>query len=329
MSTESHNHSPDRPDWHAVDRYIAGEGEPAEWEAMAKRLASHADEAALLNEFVDRVTGPEAPPVDPAKRWSALAAELRIGTDSNTGIAHPARHIAQRRAGIRVTSWIGAAVLLIAGIYAFNGMPAVSSVKQSRIYTTSAAQRANITLSDGSNVTLAPSTTLRVTGREIELNGEALFIVSHKNETPFTVKTGNTVTKVLGTMFSVRRYADDEQVRVAVAEGKVSVNDVVLTNGDIALSGNKVDVQHDAERVLSILSFAQGRLAIDDETLAHAAPQIGRWLDLEIHFDRESGARRLSTVLHQETPSQALEDISRLVRAKYVRKGRVVTFTAD
>lgn len=223
-------------------------------------------------------------------------------------------------------------ILPVFAVIAVKYFPTNRPTLQTKTYRTANSQRATIEFTDGSTVTLAPATTLRVTGvtnRTIDLTGEALFTVSHKNNQPFIVKTGNTVTRVLGTTFSIRKYADDKQTRVAVAEGKVAVQSTILTNGDIAISGSSVTVQHDAERVLALLSFAQGRLLINDERLSQAATQLSRWLDLDIRFDSAAGSRRLSTVLQQETPSQALEDIARLTRTRYTRSGRVVTFSVD
>lgn len=199
---------------------------------------------------------------------------------------------------------------------------------QTKTYTTAPGQRANITLADGSTITLAPATTMHVTGRNVELQGEALFTVTQHKDNPFTVRTSTTITRVLGTMFGIRKYADDKETRVAVANGKVAVGeDATLAAGDVAITTpTGVRVQHDAERVLSLLSFAQGRLTIDDEPLAGAAPQISRWFGLEIRFDGQAATRRLSTVLQQETPGQALDDIARLTRTRYLRQGQVVTF---
>ena len=84
-------------------------------------------------------------------------------------------------------------------------------------------------LPDDSRVTLQSGGTLRYSTalagprREVYLEGEAFFQV-HKNPArPFLVFTSQVVTTVLGTSFDVKSYPGGAQARVAVREGKVSV----------------------------------------------------------------------------------------------------------
>jgi transmembrane sensor len=59
--------------------------------------------------------------------------------------------------------------------------------------------------------------------REVTLNGEAFFDVKHDNMHPFIIKTGNVLTKVLGTSFNVKAYDNAERAEVSVVTGKVLV----------------------------------------------------------------------------------------------------------
>ena len=88
--------------------------------------------------------------------------------------------------------------------------------------------RSSVVLSDGTKVILNAGTTLSypaafVSGqREVKVNGEAFFEVSHDKEHPFIVSAENVKVKVLGTKFNVKAY-DDEYIEVTLAEGKVGV----------------------------------------------------------------------------------------------------------
>lgn len=89
--------------------------------------------------------------------------------------------------------------------------------------------RSAVVLSDGTKVILNADTTLSypaafVSGqREVKVNGEAFFEVSHDKEHPFIVSAENVKVKVLGTKFNVKAYDDDDNIEVTLAEGKVGV----------------------------------------------------------------------------------------------------------
>lgn len=85
-------------------------------------------------------------------------------------------------------------------------------------------------LSDGTIIWLKPQSEIvypktfaNTRLREVTLNGEAFFDVKHDNEHPFIIKTGNVLTKVLGTSFNVKAYDNSERAEVSVITGKVLV----------------------------------------------------------------------------------------------------------
>src|SRR5690606_17105630 len=66
--------------------------------------------------------------------------------------------------------------------------------------------------------------------RVVELEGEAYFEVSEWPSAadqlaniPFIVKTRGQEVEVLGTQFNISAYADDEEVKTTLVEGKVNV----------------------------------------------------------------------------------------------------------
>jgi transmembrane sensor len=86
-----------------------------------------------------------------------------------------------------------------------------------------------ITLSDGSSVLLKPNSKLSYpkifTGntRKVFLSGEAFFEISKNPKKPFYVYANEIVTKVVGTSFRIKAYADLPNVEVIVRTGKVKV----------------------------------------------------------------------------------------------------------
>lgn len=89
--------------------------------------------------------------------------------------------------------------------------------------------RSSIVLSDGTRVILNAGTTLSYPAafvssqREVKVNGEAFFEVSHDKDHPFIVSAENVKVKVLGTKFNVKAYKEDDHIEVTLTEGKVGV----------------------------------------------------------------------------------------------------------
>ena len=89
--------------------------------------------------------------------------------------------------------------------------------------------RSSVVLSDGTKVILNAGTTLSyptafVSGqREVKVNGEAFFEVSHDKEHPFIVSTSKYQVKAVGTSFNVYDYQDSPQFEAALLNGKVEV----------------------------------------------------------------------------------------------------------
>src|SRR5690606_1488289 len=87
-----------------------------------------------------------------------------------------------------------------------------------------------ITLSDGSQVWLNESSTIRYPEhfekdkREVLLSGEACFDVGPDKKRPFVVKTSKVTTRVLGTSFNVNAYQKEPQTKVTVETGRVAVS---------------------------------------------------------------------------------------------------------
>ena len=95
---------------------------------------------------------------------------------------------------------------------------------------TVAAQRATVTLADGSRVELNARTRLAVTmrrdSRRVRLErGEAAFTVTHDPARPFFVETAAGTVRVTGTVFDVRA-APSGKLEVTVVEGRVAVRPV-------------------------------------------------------------------------------------------------------
>jgi transmembrane sensor len=86
-----------------------------------------------------------------------------------------------------------------------------------------------VVLSDGTSIILQPHTVLEYPKtfapdvREVSLTGEGFFEVKHDSGRPFLVRSGEIITRVLGTSFTVRNIDSEKDLMVKVKTGKVSV----------------------------------------------------------------------------------------------------------
>ncbi len=183
-----------------------------------------------------------------------------------------------------------ASVLLVAAGWYFSGTRnSVSDLASLSTYTTRNGERARITLPDGSTIVLNVASKVQIPtnfssgNRIVYLSGEALFTVTHYEGAPFTVISGPSTTRVLGTSFVVRHYSSDTSALVVVRDGKVAVDSKVLTAGQqVSVTNDRVgETQHAS---VARFGFAAGKLTIDDMPLPSAIAELNRWYDAEINL---------------------------------------------
>jgi len=114
-------------------------------------------------------------------------------------------------------------------------------------YLTQSGEQRVVNLADGSIVELGPDSEVSVAYTETErsltlLRGQAIFTVSKNPNRPFVVRAGSGSVTAIGTVFNVRRTADN--VRVRVLEGTVAVRPQAVgdLNADESLASNHIAV---------------------------------------------------------------------------------------
>jgi len=166
-----------------------------------------------------------------AKRKAAIKEEMFAGLQQAMTI-YPEKKVFQLSFLLKTTS-AAAAVLIILGIGVALWPSAVKTNPADRLFSvsTNPYEKKKITLSDGSQIWLNPSSRISyqrkfsAANRTIELTeGEAFFKITHEEKRPFLVKTSNHITtKVLGTSFRIKSYKARKSIDVQVATGKVAV----------------------------------------------------------------------------------------------------------
>jgi len=209
--------------------------------------------------------------------WLAAHPENRQAYDfvsESCGIAAavleraPARKRSDSRQPIGRWVGVGGGLALAAMLIAAVGFVALAPVTTSH-YATAIGEIRNLTLADGSTLTLNGATTLDVTfthgRRDLDLrSGEVFITVGREPFRPFRVHAGGRTIEDIGTAFDVDM--NGQNVDVAVGEGKVLISEPAATS----VTGNGV--------VLSkgqALTYAPDRILSAPRTVA--SQQVGTW----------------------------------------------------
>ncbi|WP_457326204.1 FecR family protein [Roseateles sp. P5_E11] len=211
----------------------------------------------------------------------------------------------------RRRAWMGiAASIMFLGVVGLVANLGVRGPSEEQFITAIGA-RQDITLSDGSRVTLNTRTKARALVNSGERkfwldSGEAFFEIQHDPVHPFVITAGGDRITVLGTKFSVRH--EDGRTQVTVLEGRVRLDRVdragterpsastTLTKNDAAVSqvdsvmvATKSDVQTQKD-----LSWREGRLEFENVPLREIAAEFNRYNRRQLIVNEDAAALRLS-----------------------------------
>lgn len=308
-----------------------------------------------VEHVVERILAGAEPVPDEARirmLWANVARRAGLEGTSTTGASFDVLHrrgqdqlrtllagvfkrhtLRQRRNSSLAGVLLGVTTLIVGWYAATTGLKAHKQTAVST-FVTGNGQRATITLPDGNTVALNVASRLDVpadymTGNHtVHCTGEALFTISHHLGAPFTVMTGTTTARVLGTSFSVRHYASDTTARVAVRDGKVMIGSVVLTTGQSVNVGRhgvtRMSVADPAE-----FSFATGTLILHRSRLSDVIPVLDRWYDADIRLgDAGLGEQEINGRFGAGSLSDLESILGLIFNARIERDGRVLTLFA-
>lgn len=293
------NRTRSEPDWTLLGRFFRGDCSVEELESIARWEAASPSHAALVA-FMRRVwekaaihTADVDADVDEDEGWRAVRQRIATATAAEPSLAQslhlmPKAGTRRRRA---LRGWLAAAatVVVIGGLLVWR---MTARVPASRIgvreYVTGMGQRTKLMLVDSTRIWLNVDSRLRVpadygtTARDVELDGEAYFIVKHDAKRPFRVHSRGTVSEDFGTEFSVRAYPGDRVVQVVVVEGKVGLGrgttvETVLGGDDLGTLGldDTLVVQHRVD-VSNYLAWVDRQSAFGDVPVGMPMKEIPR-----------------------------------------------------
>lgn len=255
---------------------------------------------------------------------------------------------------------VGVAAAVLAVLFLYFYLNPYSKDKDiadiSELFSSGKSVRKTIVLSDGTVITLAKESTIKLdksfdTGkRELWLIGEAFFDVKHDATHPFIVHTSFNDVSVLGTTFNVKAYPNSKITETSLIHGSVRVDSksnpghfVVLKPNQKVISSNqpeRVDVSANKEYQVSSLQndaltkqpvetkWIRSRLDIDDLPLSVIAQKLQNWYGIEVKIDDdEVKDYRYSGTFENETIVKTLEALQLSYPFKFEIKNNKITIT--
>lgn len=188
-------------------------------------------------------------------------------------------------------------------------------------------------LCDGTKVWLNSATVLKYPSifsgkqRQVELDGEAYFEVTHNPDVPFIVKTATTAVQVYGTSFNVYAYHGDDNQHTTLLSGSVGVcwqgQEVRLEPGEQAVwdvRTNEMAVRQ--VNALNFCSWHTGSFIFENSPLREVLDRLARWYDVEVFYvNPEVGD------LHFTGDLNRYDDFEKIL--KFLEMTRKVQFTVN
>lgn len=185
-------------------------------------------------------------------------------------------------------------VLVVSALYIYNNVAKPAPVLAMNKIVVPPGQRANLTLSDGTNVWLNACSEMTYPAsfseetRHVSLKGEAYFDVSKDAKHPFVVQTKKCDIKVLGTKFNVQADESDCEFSAALLEGSIELTNRMKSGPSIRLTpmqkaewtGGRMVV--DSIRNLDNYRWKEGLICFEDIRFADLMKRFEKTYDIRI-----------------------------------------------
>ena len=233
----------------------------------------------------------------------------RIYNEIHTNIREE-KSISRRISNLNIYKY-AATVLLIFTVsillFEYNQPREEIQVQDNRFITktTQRGQKTNIVLGDGTFIRLNSESSLVYPDgfdkdiREVTLIGEAYFEVTKDSLRPFVIRSGDLVTKVLGTSFNIKAYPDNN-MEVTVSSGMVQVQpsdeglnrlnqQIYLTpNQQVSYNSTTNELKKKEVDINQFLAWKNDQIILNKVSMKEASSILERWFNVEIFFENKA-----------------------------------------
>jgi len=337
-------------DWDLIDRLLTGECTAADLRELDCWCEKDPDMRRYIEGLRQSMGMPPTGRWDPDPAWARLADQTGVEPRPKTGArltlvdTPPTRQIVPIRRPLLGVAAVAALAVGAAGTWwalahrrPARSVPAPPQIAMQE-FAAARGQRAEMRLRDGTYVKLAPGSRLRVPNdfgageREVLLEGQAYFDVTHDETRPFSVRASNVVALDLGTRFTVRAYPEDGRAEVVVTEGQVAVTasrpgapavpnqastpgarpPVILSRGQLArVEPNGDIVYRKSVKVDRYVGWTEGKLTFHSSPLRSVAVELGRWYGVDVQLSDAGLGSRPLTASFDDAP---LTEVLQLIR---------------
>ena len=277
------------------------------------------------------------------KLWeNSKTLALSDAVDVEAALRHTKQQIPQFQKKIRLlTYWQQVAAVLVLAVLlssAFNFLlkPNLSDTEQVIYQEIKAAYgtQTKLQLTDGTTVWLNAGSKLSfpvsfrgLEERKVSLVGEGFFEVTKNTKHPFIVHTSQIDIRVLGTSFNVNAYENEDEITVALEEGKVSLLKSSNTKEMISLSPNEVakydlvnnQILHKKEKDLDLYTaWKEGKIVFFDDPLEKVVARLENWYNINIEIqDKKLLENHITGTFNDNSLDQVLYFLSLMSPIEY------------
>lgn len=317
---------------HTITRYLKGIAAPEEEKELLTAIRTSDELYATFRERTAAWNPLEEKDAEMDRKWSRVAsvispAEVEENNKNACARTLPLRHATRTRWRAVAAAIV---ILLLSGVTVYllrTGDRFLDADQTEWLTIMSPDSDQTHILSDGSSVYLRKGSSFiypKAFGsslREVSLQGEAFFDVTHDPERPFIVNTSRLAIKVLGTSFSVEAPTDGETISVTLVQGMVSLNDhhqkeLVRLNpnqkADYVVSSGQYTVSEvDSERMTS---WRKGIISYDNASLDEIVRLIESAYGVSLHYNQagDQSQRFSGAFLKAQSLHTVLEQTSKL-----------------
>ncbi len=323
-----------------LTRYFSGNCSSAERDRVEKLYREDNKFGMLFDDYkkVWQLAGAEKdfPEPDVDSAWEELNRRIDYA-EKFIPVVTEKRH-GMRRVAV-VLSRIAAVFLLAAGVYYLFTRTGATADWNS--YASENIKEAPLILPDQSEVFTSYNTQVQYPGhfnkeqRLIKFSGEALFRVAHNPEKPFVVETDNVRVKVLGTVFDLRNYEQENKIVVYLKEGKVLfysvdkdenvLEQIILHPGEKGVydktTGSITRSTFDND---NFIAWQTGELVFVNAPLDEVFKTLEKTYRVKIVQQKSCTGMRLTAKFTGETPESIFQALNMVFGIQYKIEGNTI-----
>lgn len=239
----------------------------------------------------------------------------------------------------RVAAIVLLPLMLSFGVYYITRKATIDELAANQYsIETSNGERSRLVLPDGTRVLVSANSTFTYPAtfgkksREVNLEGEAFFDVTHNADLPFVVKSKEISVSVLGTKFNIYAYPEESYFEASLVKGsiQVTVNDD-KTKRMILVPNEKVIYNYASQTFNKLktdlrteTAWTRGDLYFQSESLATILPKLERFYGVRFTMEGKIPVEFLTASYHETDVNDVLRNLAIHYSFNYQKAGELV-----